>query len=246
MDSPIRTAPSHAWAIRDIGGRMMPSLFSSGEEFALDDRQQGVFNALLTRHADLASMYRAALLIAAAVSEDGDRRMRVAQLCHAMREVMNRFADAIGANSSQRIKPPTSEQLHALPTLLADHPELVLNQDQELIPVPRGVAAAFDKLIKTAIQEKARSRDIAAALLTDDGNTDHPAVRQWMDVRNFFVRWAHLEAEATDLSKLPTDDDILRKVRVVEDLIEGVTKLFFDARRSVDDLLVEINQTEED
>ena len=224
----------------------MPSLFSCGEEFALDHRQQGVFDALLTRHADLASMYRAALRIAASASEDGDRRMRVAQVCHAMREVMNRFADAVGANPSQRIKPPASEQLQALPTLLADHPELVLDRDQELIPVPREVAAAFDKMIKTAVQEKARSRDIAAALLTDDGNTDHPAVRQWMDVRTFFVRWAHLQAEATELSKIPTDDDIQSKVRVVEDLIEGVTKLFFDARRSVDDLLAEINQTEED
>jgi hypothetical protein len=87
---------------------------------------------------------------------------------------------------------------------------------------------------------------MAAALLTDDGDADHPAVSQWMDARRFFVRWAHVGAEATDLTKVPTDEDIQDKIRVVEDLIEGVTKLFFDARRSVDDLLAEINQTEED
>lgn len=222
---------------------MAPS-FGCSAEFALDQRQQGVFDALLERHADLASMYRGALRMLASGAEDSDRRMRVAQICHAMREVMNRFADAVGASSSQRIRPPSNEQVQALPDLLASHPDLVLEQgDQELIPVPRQVAAALDKLIKTAVQEKIRSRDIAAALLTDDGNADHPAVSQWMDERNFFVRWAHLQAEPTDLGALPSDGDLQGRFRVVEDLIEGVTKLFFDARHAVDDLLTEINRT---
>ena len=112
--------------------------------------------------------------------------------------------------------------------------------------MPQPVAAAFDKLIKTAVQEKVRSRDIAAAMLTDDGNAKHPAVGQWMDARGFFVKWAHIHAEPSDPASLPTDDDIRRHVQVVEDLIEGVTRLFFDARRAVDDLLIEINRTEEE
>ena len=61
----------------------------------------------------------------------------------------------------------------------------------------------------------------------------------------FFVRWAHLQAGPTDVASLPSDDEIRDQVRVVEDLIEGVTRLFFDARRAVDDLLDEINQTGE-
>lgn len=213
--------------------------------FALDQRQQGVFEALLERHADLASMYQVALRTLAACVEHGDRRVRVAHICHAIREVMNRFPDAVGANPSQRIKPSSNDQVQALPDLLSRHPELVLEQEgKELVPVPAQVAAAFDKLIRTAVQEKIRSRDIAAALLTDDGNVDHPAVDQWIEARNFFVRWAHLQAEATDLATLPSDEDLLGKVRVVEDLIEGVTKIFFEARHAVDDLLAEINQTE--
>lgn len=221
----------------------MPS--SAGcADFTLDERQQGVFNALLERHSDLASMYHAALRMLATAVNDDDRRMRVAQICHAMREVMNRFADAVGASSSERIKPPSKEQIQALPDLLSGHPNLVLDQtEQESIPVPQPVAAAFDKLIKTAVQEKVRSRDIAAVLLTDDGNADHPAVSQWMETRNFFVRWAHLQAEASDPGSLPTDKDLQGRARVVEDLIEGVTRLFFDARHAVDDLLSEINQT---
>lgn len=220
---------------------------NSTADFGMDGRQQGIFDALHERHADLASMYRAALRILACGVDDDDRRMRVAHVCHAMREVMNRFADAIGANSGQRIKPPSGEQVQALPDLLAGHPELVLQQEgQELVPVPSKVASAFGKLVMTAVQEKARTRDIAAALLTDDGNVDHPAVGQWMDARSFFVRWAHLQAEATELATLPSDEDIRAKVRIVEDLIDGVTKLFFDARRAVDDLLAEINQTHGD
>ena len=213
-------------------------------DFTLNERQQGVFDALLERHADLASMYQAALRILSTEVDESDRRMRVAYICHAMREVMNRFADAVGANSSERIKPPSDVQVQALPDLLAGHFDLVLDQaEQELIPVPQPVAAAFDKLIKTAVQEKVRSRDIAAAMLTDDGNAKHPAVGQWMDTRRFFITWAHIHAEATELVALPSDDYIQDQVRVVEDLIEGVTRLFFDARHAVDDLLAEINQT---
>lgn len=226
---------------------MITDSITCSHESALDERQQGVFDALKASHADLASMYRAALRMLTAVVGDGDRRMRVAYICHAMREVMNRFADAAGANSSERIKPSSDVQVQALPDLLAGHPDLVLDRaDQELIPVPQPVAAVFDRLIKTAVQEKIRSRDIAAALLTDDGNSEHPAVSQWMDTRRFFVRWAHLQAEPTEPGVLPNDDDLRDKIRVVEDLIEGVTKLFFDARHAVDDLLAEINQVEGD
>jgi hypothetical protein len=67
-----------------------------------------------------------------------------------------------------------------------------------------------------------------------------------METQRFFVRWAHLQAEPTDLASLPSDGDLQAKVRVVEDLIEGVTRLFFDARHAVDDLLAEINRTEGD
>ena len=212
-------------------------------DLTLDDRQAGVFNALYERHADLGSMYRAALRILSAGVDDSDRRMRVAYICHAMREVMNRFSDVVGANSAERIRPPSDVQVQALPDLLAGHPDLVLDQaEQELVPVPQPVAAAFDKLIKTAVQEKVRSRDVAAAMLTDDGDAKHPAVGQWMGARKFFVTWAHIHAEPTQPDVLPSDDDIREQIRVVEDLIEGVTRLFFDARHAVDDLLAEINQ----
>lgn len=226
----------------------MSASVDCGSGFALDERQQGVFDALLQRHADLASMYRAALQILASDVEDSDRRMRVAHICHAMREVMNRFADAVGANPSERIKPSAGVQIQTLPDLLLySYPDLVLDRaDLELVPVPQQVAAAFDKLIKTAVQEKRRSRDIAAAMLTDDGNADHPAVNQWMDARQLFMEWVHLEAKPTELGALPSDEDLRARIRVAEDLIEGRTKDFFDARSAVDDLLVVINQTEGD
>lgn len=213
-------------------------------DFVLDERQQRIFDALDGRHADLAAMYRVAVQMLAAGPEEGDGRMRVAHICHAMREVMNRFVDAMDADVAQRIKPPSGDQVGELPDLLAAHPDLVLDQqDQDLVPVPAAVAAAFDKLIKTAVQEGVRSRDIAAALLTDDGDSGHPAVNQWMAARKFFVKWAHLHARAADPQDVPHDSSMAEHVRVVEDLILSVTSLFFDARREIDDLLGEINET---
>lgn len=214
-------------------------------DFVLDERQQFVFDALRERHADLASMYQAALRILASDVEDSHRRMRLALICHAMREVMNGFADAVGTNLSERVNPPASVQVQALPDLLTNHSDLGLDRvDLELIPVPQLVAAVFDKLIKTAVQEKRHRREIAAAMLTDDGNVEHPAVNQWMDARKFVVGWVHLEAKPTELGALPSDEDLRASIRVAEDLIEVVTKQFFDARRDVDDLLDVINRTE--
>lgn len=209
--------------------------------FELDARQAKVFEALLERHADLAGMYRMALWMLSSTCAESDRRIRVAHVCHSMREIVDRFADVMGARKN-RIEPPAYEQAQALPALLRTYEGFTLSQDLARVPVPKEIAEAFDKLARTAEQEAVTHREFAASLFTDDGDDQHPAVKEWMAARKFFVTWGHIHKVATDPSKLPSDDVILTHIRVVEDLVGGAMTMYFDRQHTIHDLVAGINK----
>jgi hypothetical protein len=211
----------------------------------MDERQQRVFDALSERRSDLASMYRTALVLLGEPANAGDERTRISHICHSMREVMNRVLGAMGTTASPRIKPSSGEQVGGLPDLLSQFPGLSLDGEGDSIPVPRAVAEIFEKLIKTAVQEKGRSRDDIASLLTDDGNSDHLAVKRWSESRTFFAKWAHLHDVSPELSKLPSDDLLRMHVAVFDELFDAVITAFFARLRSIEDLLADINAVQE-
>ncbi|MEU1808420.1 hypothetical protein [Micromonospora aurantiaca (nom. illeg.)] len=211
----------------------------------MDARQQRICAALTGKRSDIASMYRAALRLLSMPAEVGDERTRISHICHSMREVMNRVLGAMGTTASPRIKPPSNKQVQALPDMLSSFPGLALDADGESIPIPRAVAEVFDKLIKTAVQEKRRSREDVASLLTDDGNSEHLVVKRWVEARDFFVRWAHLQDDEPEMSKLPSDNHMRTHVAVFDELFDAVITAFFTLRHSIDDLLAEINSLEE-
>ena len=208
----------------------------------MDERQRRIVDALVEKkRADLADMYRSALDLLGTTPKAGNERTRISYVCHSMREVMNRVLGVMESSSSPRIKPSTGVQIQALPDVVAQYPELALDAEGGSVPVPQAVAAMFDKLIKTAIQEKRRSRDHVAALLTDDGNSEHAAVKRWVEARSFFVDWTHLENKQREESELPTDDEIREHIQVFEELFDGVITGFFTLRHSIEDLLAEVN-----
>ncbi|WP_263508782.1 hypothetical protein [Actinotalea sp. M2MS4P-6] len=207
----------------------------------MDERQLRIYQALAARHSDLASMYRSALRLLSQPAEGGDERTRISHICHSMREVMNRVLGVMGSTAGPRIKPSSGRQVQSLPDLLSRFPDLDLSADGEFIPVPREVAAVFHTLIRTAAQEKRRSRDDVASLLTDDSNSDHVAVTRWIEARDFFVRWAHLQDHAAEPSDLPDDVVIGGHVAIFDELFDAVITVFFERRHTIDDLLAEIN-----
>lgn len=211
----------------------------------MDDRQQRIFVALSERHPDIASMYRAALVLLAEPANNGDERTRISYICHSMREVMNRVLGAMGVSATQRIKPSSGDQVQELPNLLAQFPDLTFDGEGDSVPVPRGVAEVFEKLVKTAVQEKGRSRDSIAALLTDDGNREHLAVTRWSETLRFFVKWAHLHDDPVESSKLPSDELIRARVAVFDELFDAVITDFFARLHSIDELLADINAPQE-
>lgn len=211
----------------------------------MDDRQRRILDALQGKRAELANFYRTALSLLGGELQVSDPRTRVAFIGHCMREVMNRVLGALGRPTAPRFKPSSGDQVKALPDLLARFPELELDRESDSVPVPQEVAAAMDMLFKAAIHEKRRIRDDVAALITDDDNASHVAVSQWIESRDYFVKWAHLHEGDVAESDLPSDDEMWGHVSVFEELLDGVITAFFTSLHSIDDLLNEINATEE-
>lgn len=211
----------------------------------MDDRQRRILAALQDKRAELANFYRTALRLLSGELEASDPRTRVAFIGHCMREVMNRVLGALGRPTAPRFKPSSGDQVKALPDLLARFPKLELDRDGDSVPVPQEVAAAMDMLFKAAIHEKRRIRDDVAALITDDDNASHVAVSQWIQSRDYFVKWAHLHERDVAESDLPSDDEMWGHVGVFEELLDGVITAFFTSLHAIDDLLNEINATEE-
>jgi hypothetical protein len=207
----------------------------------LDARQNGVIGALQDRSPKLAGIYRMALRTLGSAPEEACETARVSSICHFMRELMVNLPAVLADTAIPRPKPSSDALVSQLPNLLAKHPEVDLGVDQDVVPVPKIVARRLDALIKARIQEQGRNRSNAAALVTGDSDADHPAIKQWQDAYKFFVGWAHLDRNHERERDLPSDEEIRSTMRVVEDVIEVRTAVFFENLHSLEDLLAEIN-----
>lgn len=205
--------------------------------FQLDERQTSVWEALASRSAKLAGMYRAALSAFAEQATAGCESARVSVVCHCMREIVNGLPGVMTDLAIPRPAPNSDALKWRLPELLAAHPDLDLGADQDLVPVPKEVAQAFLALIRTSTQEAGRNRSNAAALLTDGTDPQHPVVAQWTLAQRFFLGWTHLDRNHEHERALPSNEELLANIRVVEDVIEVRSALFFENVHALEDLL---------
>ena len=213
-----------------------------------DERQSRVIEALENRSTRLAGTYKTALDMVASEPRPGCESARISVICHCMRELMLGLPDVMSDSDSTVRRPDKSSAswLKELPGLLANHPDTDLTLDQDLVPVPRAVARALSSLIGAATQEEGRNRANTAALLTGGSDANHPVIKQWMDAYQFFVGWAHLDRDHERERSLPNDQKLAENMKVVEDVIEVRTALFFANLHALHDLLDEINDLGED
>ncbi|WP_329481566.1 hypothetical protein OG555_05385 [Kribbella sp. NBC_01484] len=212
---------------------------SNAAEF--DARQNGVIKALQDRSPKLAGIYKTALRTLRTDPDVDCEAARVSSICHCMRELMANLPGLLADTAIPRPKPSSSALVAKLPNLLAKHPDVDLGVDQDVVPVPKVVARQLDALIRARIQEDGRNRSNAAALVTGSSDAEHPAIKQWRDAYEFFVGWAHLDRNHERERELPSDEEIRSTMRVVEDVIEVRTAVFFENLHSLEDLLAEIN-----
>lgn len=219
-----------------------------GDRLDTDAQQRSVRveSALRERQPELADASRAARSMLEQQPCHVSARIRVSFICHAMREVMAKSVRSFARSSVPRIKPSSKEQVLALPSLRAQHPDMDLGSGGPIVQVPNEVAVAFGRLMTTAVQETRRIRSDVAGLLTDDGNESHVAVNLWIETNRFFVKWAHLHDGGTGFETLPNDDELRNRIAGFEELIDGVLMEFFALQHLVADILAEINASYED
>lgn len=219
-----------------------------GDGVRLDERQERVLEALRNRSPRLAGMYKMALDMLAKSAIPGCENARISITCHCMRELMVNLPAVMSDDpiAIPRPNPSSGSLMKQLPKLLAAHPDADLRLDRDLVPVPRAVAQALASLISTAIKEEGRNRANTAALVTGELGTDHPAITQWMNAYQFFVSWAHLDRNHEQERSLPLNETLLANIRVVEDVIEVRSALFFENLHALEDLLAEINDVDEE
>lgn len=218
-------------------------MLTGGPEF--DERQTRVVEALRGRSPKLAGIYCAALSTLMTPPLPGGEVARVSIIGHCMRELMNGLPSAMTDSAIPRPSPSSDTLKGQLPALLSQHPDLDLGLDQDLVPVPKKVARAFMDLISTATKEQGLNRSNAAELVTGGSDSKHPAIRQWAEAQRFFLRWTHLDRNHEQDRDLPNDEVLLANMRVVEDVIEVRTALFFDNLHSLEDILAAANAVED-
>ena len=209
-----------------------------------DGRRQQIYSALLQHNPVVAGLYRTAIRSFKTPAYAGEERARIAVIFHSMREIMNTLASVLGDSSQGTRQDGAAKLVRQLPVKLAEYPDLDLRQDNEYIPVPREAALFIWEMAALASQEEGNIRKDIAALLAEGSGRDHPVVKEWKNARDFFVKHAHLSKPPEDIDI--SDDEIEQQVRVVEDLMEGRLREFFESRHEVDALLEDINGSGED
>lgn len=209
---------------------------------ALSQRQQDMLNRLTERSAVHGGLYAAALRELGRPPIGGFDSARVAVICHCARELMLGALDMLVDTPEPRQNPSSATLGRDLPSVLARHESPDLRADQDLIPVPRGVAAAFADLIDASTRESGRNQRNVAALVTGSADGSHTSIGEWSKTYRFFVKWAHVDQHHS--GTLPDDTTLARHLRVVEDVIEVRMNLFFDNLSAVEDILALANRTD--
>jgi hypothetical protein len=202
----------------------------------LDERRIAIHDALKIRSAELASYYKTAMLELQQTADTGLERARVSTICHAVRELINGLPSVMGETSSERINPSSWELLRNLPEISID-----TRGEEPIVAIPRELASLIEDLARTAALESKRVRDDLTGLLVDTPQDDHPLVTPWNQTRRWFVKWAHWDRPTDEARPIPTDDQILERLRLIEDVVEARTAAFFDSRHAIDDLLAKAN-----
>lgn len=208
-----------------------------------EQRQLDLLGRLIERSALHAGLYSIALRQLDVTASVGEESARVSVICHCLRELMLGAPDILVDTPEPRPDPSSSALAESMPDVLAGNGSPDLRLDQDLIPVPREIAAAFADLIDASSRERGRNQRNAASLVTGSADGSHPSIAEWRKAYRFFVKWAHVDQHHS--GTLPEDDAIIGHLRVVEDVIAVRVNLFFDNLAAVEDLLALANSTDE-
>jgi hypothetical protein len=211
------------------------------DDFELDARRQAVFEALRSLSLEAAGYYKAAIAVLSLPAREGEHRAKVSTICHAFREIVNSLPSMLGETASAPIVPSSGLLLRDLPDFRFD-----LAGDDPIVAVPREIATQLDDVLRTVALESARQEADLASLFAGMKQEAHPLVAPWRRAQRFFLHWAHWDRPADENRPLPSDVELDEHVVIVEDIIVARVAPFFDARRSIEDVIAEANRLDEE
>lgn len=193
----------------------------------------------------LAGVYHRAIVLLDEETVAGEELVRVALIGHCMRELMNRLPDVLkDVPGMLRPAKPSSKTLQKkLLDLLAASEELKVAGD--LVSVPGDIVDALQQYSAANQADSARAAEKDSVSVTQTRTSNDSAVQQWAAARKFFVDFVHLDAYVSDdgdAERLPTDDEILQRLLVVETALRSRLFGFFQVRRALDQRLASINE----
>ncbi|MBM7389785.1 hypothetical protein JOE37_002779 [Clavibacter michiganensis] len=169
----------------------------------------------------------------------------IAVACHCMREVMMGLPSLLLTDAVPRPHPNTASLLDKLPRLIQRYQNVDLRADQDSIALPKLLVYFLADIAETRTKEIGRNTANASLLLTGGSDSKHPVMTQWKQSYDFFVGWAHLDRNFGRGRPLPKRAEIIRRIAVVEDVIDVQSALFFDNLSAVRDLLANANMPKE-
>jgi len=176
---------------------------------------------------------------------EGEELVRVALIGHCMRELMNRLPDVLkDVPGMLRPTRPDSKALRKqLLEVLAASEEL--NVTGNVVSVPGDIVEALNLFAAAVKAEAARGLEKDSVAVTQTRSSNSPAVKQWTAARRFFMDFVHLDSFVGDdggASRLPTDEEIVERLVIVEAALRSRLFGFFQSRRALDQRLASINE----
>lgn len=207
---------------------------------------QSVQTMLTALSPRLAGMHRMVFRLLSTPVSPGEELARASTVGHCMRELMNRFPDALRdvAGTMPRRKVSSSRRALDLGSEVRKHPEL-MSSHGEYAAIPGVVLAIMFEVVELAQQESLRNAENHAIAVAQALRTTSPAAKEWKRALDFFMRFTHIDAHVESESgggvQVPSDREILRHVASVERLIEVRLTDFFASSREIEEALGRFN-----
>lgn len=158
---------------------------------------------------------------------------------------MNRLPDVLkDVPGMLRPAKPSSKRLQKkLLDLLSESDELKVSG--QIVSVPGDIVEALQQFAAAVQADTARAAEKDSVSVAQTRTSNSSAVQQWAAARKFFVDFVHLDAYVSDdgdAERLPSDDEILSRLLVVETALRSRLFGFFQVRRTIDQRLASINE----
>jgi hypothetical protein len=203
----------------------------------------------------LAGLYRRLIRLVDEDPGSDERLARASLIGHCVRELINRLPDILAdvPDMLDAVSPKSSELTQRLPGLAERHADVLAKvadptsegggQSIELIPVPRPLFEAMQRITDITARETARALERDAVVVARARTASGPAYERWRAARKFFMDFTHLDNHVgEDERALPANERILGHLGAIEATLSSRLTKFFDNRRVLDVFLAEANQ----